>query len=210
MLTQAMSAAAPHLDINGTLFLVNREHMVDANYLPELRAANVPGTTRLMRPDAAEALEEMFAAAKTQKIALRAVSGYRNYQTQATIYKGRIAGGTKKSVVDAYVAIPGASEHQLGLAMDVGKMTGSNLTAAFGKSKEGQWLAKNCWKYGFIIRYQEGWEDITGYNAEPWHVRYVGKEYARMIYERKVPLETFLADLQVSLLIDMIKRDPKE
>ena len=100
---------------------------------------------------------------------------------------------------------PGPSEHQRGFAMDVGqKKSKAGLTASFGKTKGGKWVAENCWRFGFILRYQEGWEDITGYNYEPWHVRYVGKEHAQAMHEANVPMETYMADYQEKLLIHLI------
>ena len=96
---------------------------------------------------------------------------------------------------DAFVARPGTSEHQTGLTMDVGQRSLSsdkNLSGAFGDSRGGIWLKDNCWRFGFIIRYQDGWEDITGYSPEPWHIRYVGPEAAKKLHENNMPLEEFL------------------
>jgi D-alanyl-D-alanine carboxypeptidase len=77
--------------------------------------------------------------------------------------------------------------------MDLGQKTDKvNLTTSFGRTKGGKWVAENCWRFGFILRYQEGWEDVTGYAFEPWHVRYVGKENAQKIHEADMPLETYL------------------
>ena len=109
---------------------------------------------------------------------------------------------------DEYVARPGASEHQLGLAMDVGQLNStSDLTGSFGKTKGGIWLAQHCWEYGFILRYQEGWEEITGYSAEPWHVRYVGKEYAKRIFDSDEPFETWMNRFRTQRLLELIGDD---
>ncbi len=86
-------------------------------------------------------------------------------------------------------ALPGASEHQLGLAMDVAQRNSSQLNSGFGNTEAGKWVAANAYRFGFIVRYQEGMEDITGYSYEPWHIRYVGKEYANEIYAFGQPLE---------------------
>lgn len=195
MISTAMDEAAPQNDIDGTLFLLNRQWRVSESYEPETQIANVPGQIRQMRQEAALALEEMFAACKKETgKTLKAVSGYRSYARQATIYSNkleRVKGDEAKA--DEYVARPGASEHQSGMAMDVGQSGDDvNLTNSFGKTKGGKWVAEHCWEYGFILRYQEGWEDTTGYKYEPWHVRYVGKEAARQIQEKEMPLEDYL------------------
>ncbi len=206
MMNTSMTTAMPQLDVDGDLFLINRQYMISEEYVPELREAAVKGSVRRQRPDAAQALEEMFAAAKTEaKQTMISVSGYRSYGTQKNIYARKIknTGSTEKA--NEYVAVPGASEHQLGLAMDLGTTTNSGLTPAFGTTKAGKWVAQNAWRFGFIVRYQAGWEDITGYKAEPWHVRYIGIEHAQKVYEQNIPLETYLKDLQVSTLIDIIK-----
>lgn len=206
MLSNTADTAMPQLDVDGTLFLINRQYMITENYTPDLREAAVSGSVRNMRPDAAQALEALFAAAKKDgKVTLRTVSGFRSYGTQNNIYTRKLKTTGSVDRANEYVAVPGASEHQLGLAMDLGTVTNSSLTASFGNTKAGKWVAANAWRYGFIVRYQSGWEDITGYNAEPWHVRYVGKEYAQKVFEQNIPLETFIRDLQVSILIDIIE-----
>ncbi len=113
-----------------------------------------------------------------------------------------------KEKADEYVARPGASEHQLALAMDVGQESDKvNLTSSFGRTKGGKWVRENCWRFGFILRYDEGWEEITGYSYEPWHVRYVGKENAQRIYEANVPLETYLQAWRAEKLIEIVAED---
>jgi len=92
-----------------------------------------------------------------------------------------------------YVAYPGQSEHQTGLAMDLTNKAGVQkpLTEDFGQTKEGQWLLENAHLYGFIIRYPAGQEAVTGYNYEPWHIRYVGTEAAKSIYSGGQTLEEY-------------------
>ena len=178
MISSSLDAAAPQNDVDGFLFLQNRQWLASRAYEPETVTADVPGQIRQMRQEAALALEEMFDACKKDiGITLKAVSGYRSYARQETIYNNkleRVHGSVEKA--DEYVARPGASEHQTGLVMDVGQKSDKvNLTGGFGATKGGKWVAEHCWEYGFIIRYQKGWEEITGYEYEPWHVRYVGK-----------------------------------
>ena len=207
MATSSVQTIAPQNNVDGTLFIVNRTYRISKDYVPETVKAQVKGSLRSMRPDAAAALEEMFAACKEESgVTLVSVSGYRSYNKQSRIYKNKLenVGGSKEKA-DEYVARPGASEHQTGFAMDVGqKKSKAGLTASFGKTKGGKWVAENCWRFGFILRYQEGWEDITGYNYEPWHVRYVGKEHAQAMHEADVPMETYMADYQEKLLIHLI------
>jgi len=94
-----------------------------------------------------------------------------------------------------YVALPGQSEHQTGLAMDVTSESANwGLSNNFGETNEGKWLKDNCYKYGFILRYPEGKEDITGYNYEPWHIRYVGKKVSTYIYTNNITLEEFFSE----------------
>ncbi len=194
MISNSLLTAAPQNDVNGLLFLQNRQWRVSRYYEPVTLKADVPGQLQDMRADAAAALEEMFAACKAETgVTLKAVSGYRSYQRQATIYQNKLDRVKTEERADQYVARPGASEHQLGLAMDIGQKSDDvNLTSSFGRTKGGKWVAEHCWEYGFILRYQEGWEDVTGYAYEPWHVRYVGREYAQMIHEANMPLETWL------------------
>ena len=206
--SSAVDVAAPQHDPEGLLFLANREWRVTKAYIPEYRLTNVPGQVRNLRDDAATALEKMYAACKEEAgVTLVSVSGYRSYTKQTNIYNNKLKNVGSKAKADEYVARPGASEHQLALAMDVGQKGKTNLNAGFARTKGGQWLAENCWRFGFIIRYQAGWEKITGYEYEPWHVRYVGEEYAKMIYEKNVPFETFMKDLRESLLLDIVEGD---
>ena len=206
MISGSLTAVAPQNDVDGLLFLQNRQWRVSRYYEPETQKAGVPGQLQDMRPDAAAALEEMFAACKEETgVTLKAVSGYRSYQRQATIYQNKLDRVGTKEKADQYVARPGASEHQLGLAMDVGQKSDDvNLTSSFGRTKGGKWVAANCWKYGFILRYQEDWEDVTGYAYEPWHVRYVGKENARLIHEADMPLETYLLLLREDRMLEIL------
>ena len=209
-LSGALEKAAPQHNINGTLFLVNREWRVSDGYEPEdLREAEVPGRVREMRPEAAAALEEMFAACKEETGAtLLSVSGYRSYAKQSRLYKRKLEqvhGKVEKA--DEYVAPPGASEHHLGLAMDIGQQNRATLQKSFGETEGGIWARENCWRFGFILRYDEPWEAVTGYKFEPWHFRYVGKEWAKEIHDSKVPFETWMIRHRAEVLRDMLKEE---
>lgn len=204
MISSALTAAAPQNDINGLLYLQNRQWRSGSAYIPEVRVTDMVGKVRELRDDAATALEQMAAdCEKETGEILVSVSGYRSYQTQATIYQRKQKKvGTKRA--DEYVARAGASEHQLGLAMDLGWDDYHGTSDKFIRSKAGAWATENCWKYGFILRYQAGWEDVTGYKQEEWHFRYVGRENAHRIYQNQMPLETYLILLRQEVLMDIV------
>jgi D-alanyl-D-alanine carboxypeptidase len=181
------------------LALVNKEQSLPANYKPnDLVIPNVPFTfaetnveKRYMRAEAAKALEEMFAKAKEEQIFLYAVSGYRSYERQKALFDAEVNRVGKDKAVMA-VAIPGRSEHQTGLAVDITSPSVQyEITQAFGETKEGKWVAEHAHEFGFIIRYPKGKEGITGYQYEPWHLRYVGKKAAKIIFEKRITLEEY-------------------
>ena len=208
VLSGALKEAAPQHDADGLLFLVNRQYMVTDAYEPaELREAQVPGQVRQMRPEAAAALEEMYAACKEETGAtLISVSGYRSYTKQSRLYAAKLR-RVNNNVAKAqeYVAPPGASEHHLGLAMDIGQQSKAALSAKFADTPGGIWAKENCWRFGFILRYGEEWESVTGYKYEPWHFRYVGKDLAKEIHDANVPFETWLIGYRVRVLQNMLK-----
>ena len=203
----ALNTAAPQHDVNGLLFLVNRQYTVSSVYEPaDLMMSDVPGQVRRMRPAAAEALREMFQACKEETgCQLLSISGYRSYGKQEGIYLRKLR-SVKKDVEKAqeYVAPPGASEHQTGMAMDIGQKNKVHLEESFRDTVGGKWCLENCWRFGFILRYDQGWEDVTGYQYEPWHFRYVGKDYAKAIHEAHMPLETWLINYRVKVLQNLL------
>lgn len=177
-------------DENSLTVCVNQKRTLSSSYkpkdlvLPNVRAMNSKSSL-YMREEAARALENLFNAAEEEGLYLYATSGYRSYSTQKSIY----------NPYSGYSAPPGASEHQLGLAMDITLAEyGSRLYVKFGQSKEGIWVKENAHKYGFIIRYLEGKEDITGYKYEPWHIRYLGVELATELYEKGITLEEYYGE----------------
>ncbi len=204
----SMDKGMPQMDVEGQLFLVNRQQEMSDAYVPETAEADVTGTTRLMRPDAALALEEMFKTAKKEaKITFVTVSGYRSFPKQQLVYGNKVKATGSEKKAQEYVAPPGASEHQLGLAMDVGaKGAPSGLNGSFGKTKAGKWLKENAHRFGFIIRYPQEWEEVTGYKYEPWHIRYVGIEHAAAMHEQKIPMETYVQSLQAESILDILEQ----
>lgn len=183
----------------GSLFLVNREYMISSAFVPsDLRKPDVRNASSniLLRDTAASALESMFQAALDEAgLQLVALSGYRSYSTQAAIHQRKVDAVGKKAALRVS-APPGASEHQLGLAMDLCTTYDSSLTERFADTPEGQWVEKNAFRFGFIIRYRGEWEEITGYAWEPWHIRYVGPEHARRLYDLNIPLEYYVMALK--------------
>ena len=210
ILSGALDEAAPQHDADGLLFLVNRQYRISDAFTPDdLTEAQVPGQVREMRAEAAAALEEMYAACLEETgCQLISVSGYRSYSKQEKLYKAKLQRvNGKKELAEEYVAPPGASEHHLGLAMDIGQQSKPTLNEKFAETEGGIWARENCWRFGFILRYGEEWEDITGYKYEPWHFRYVGKDLAKEIHDANVPFETWLTEYRVRVLQELLKEE---
>lgn len=161
--------------------IANKTYPLPKDYNPGLNGEMYEAFEKLRSDAAAEGLDIFF------------MSGFRSHEEQQAVYKG----WAKKYdyEADRVSARPGHSEHQLGLAIDV-----NSIEFSFADTPEGIWLAENCWKYGFIIRYKEGTEDITGYMFEPWHIRYLG-EIAEEVHFSGLTLEEYLG-------IDSVYRDP--
>ncbi|MCR8658886.1 M15 family metallopeptidase [Paenibacillus endoradicis] len=185
-------------DAESVAVMVNPNYKLPEDYSPkDLVYPDVRFTfddkidKRKMRQAAATALEEMFEAAEVDGIYLAGVSAYRSHETQKALFKRYVErDGYEKA--KTYSAEPGTSEHETGLAIDVSGSTGKCAAEdCFGGTVEAIWLAKNAANYGFIIRYPEGKEDITGYKYEPWHLRYVGVEIAKEIDSEGLTLEEY-------------------
>ena len=144
-------------------------------------------------PKAKAAFEKMAAAAKNEGFELVPFSGFRSYEYQQSLYD-RYVSRDGKDAADRYSARPGYSEHQSGLAFDIGEKGKEDLwlTDAFGESAAGKWLVDNAHKYGFILRYPKGKENITGYMYESWHFRYLDGDTAAKVYEAGITLEEYL------------------
>lgn len=181
------AAPAPDVDSPESLtVIVNKRRPLPADYVPadliELPAQLSPQTATL-RPAAAEATQALFAAAAADDIDLTVISAYRSYAYQQELYDGYVAQhGTAHA--DTVSAQPGASEHQTGLAIDVDSTAGQHtLTQSFGQTDAGRWLAAHARDYGFVIRYPDGAQEVTGFHYEPWHLRYFGEQFATRIAE---------------------------
>lgn len=183
------------------LRLVNKANLLDKNYPPQdidmyqlvHTDARKVSTDDQVRKIANDALVAMFDAAAAEGITLYVKSAYRSYQTQDTMHYNRVKDMGRD---DGMVQSAGASDHQTGLGVDVVSKAWSDrkLNADFAKTAEGKWLAENCTRFGFVIRYPEGKSDITGIGFEPWHMRYVGTEVARYMTAMGLTLEEFTAE----------------
>lgn len=163
----------PGTYIKGIL-IVNKKYSLPANYNPGVDQT------------ASAALKQLQQAASTAGHNIPLISGFRSYSRQQTLYNNYVA-RDGQALADTYSARPGHSEHQTGLAFDVGKLDNN-----YGSTPAGIWLKENCHKYGFIIRYPKGKESITGYQYEPWHIRYLGVEHATKIMNQNITLEEYL------------------
>ena len=175
----------------GFLWLVNSENPLPESYTPKgLR--NYHGKMLLQEPG--EKFGEMLMAMQNEGLqTLQLQSGFRCYNHQKVVLRQREREvgqlQAKKSVQQ-----PGASEHQLGLALDVS--LNGKLEQAFGDTPEGMWLKGNCHKFGFILRYPANKTAITGISYEPWHLRYVGHPHASIMFEMDFALEEYLEFLR--------------
>lgn len=186
-------------DNDWRLILVNKQHYIPENYEVSLVSIN-GNASKQVDERVVEELEAMLSLAREDGIPLMIVSAYRSEDRQTSLFNTKVRKYMSKgmSYMDSYseasgsVTPPGTSEHQLGLAVDILGSGQSSLTEKFSETEAGIWLKKNCADYGFILRYPEGKEDITGIIYEPWHFRYVGKEHAQKIMDRGITLEEYL------------------
>jgi D-alanyl-D-alanine carboxypeptidase len=182
--------------------LINKTHPLSSSYVPpdlvNVLDYGLPCThgadssVNDLRLPAAEALKSMFDAASAQGYTLYCASGYRSYALQESIFESNVS-TYGEDYANTFSARPGQSEHQTGLAMDItSESAGFALSSSFGSTAEGIWVAQNAHKYGFIIRYPAGAESITGYQYEPWHLRYLGVDLATAVYNSGLTYEEYL------------------
>ena len=170
--------------------LINGEHPLPEGYIPEqLTDIGLPfqaasgDSRRLLEIRAAQAASRLFQSAQRDGLNLYGISGYRSYQRQKQLYSK-----------NPYIAAPGTSEHQSGLALDVScAEVGFTLTEAFACTNEGLWLVRNASLFGFILRYPKGKEAITGFPWEPWHIRYVTRALSNYLTLTGQTLEEYYA-----------------
>lgn len=186
--------------------LVNKKQAISTDYVPaNLVVPNVPTRTDVsvneqsVRQIITGPLEEMFAAAKQAGHNLMIGSAYRPADLQQ-FYFNSYSAAWGVATAEQYSAHPGHSEHQLGLSVDISTLSREcYLSECFITTPDGQWLAKNAYKYGFTLRYNKGKEAITGYQHEPWHYRYVGVDLATALFESNLALEEAWPYMQEAL-----------
>lgn len=171
--------------------LVNKYYSLPSKYAPDDIVSmssqySYPGNS--IRKEVYDAFKEMALAAKENKITLIVNSSYRDYKTQKDIYDD-YADKNGKEYADKFAARPDYSEHQTGLALDI--FTPGAGMKTFGETDAFKWLLNNSYKYGFILRYPEGKEKITGYAYEAWHYRYLGKDLAKKVYESGLTFDEY-------------------
>ncbi len=181
--------------------IINKQIALAPDFHPEdLVQPDVPwaevSNYRYMRQVAAEALEDLFEAAAEDGHTLLGRTGYRSFEAQESIFINFVNNNSYEEA-RTFSAKPGQSEHQTGLAMDItAASVGGRLTQDLGSTEEGQWVGENAHKNGFIIRYPEGKEHITGYIYEPWHLRYVGRDLATELYESGLTMEEYFGGVE--------------
>ena len=176
--------------------LVNRENPVPPDYRESIEIARIAvdeGFSVLLEKEAAEKYLQLKQHLSSLGIHVELLSGYRLRETQERIWNESVA-AHGEAHTQRYVAKPGFSEHQTGLALDLtlydasGNAVADDDFEAYGK------LHPHLHEFGFIVRYPAGKEDVTGYPFEPWHIRYVGKEAATVIHERGWTLEEYVSN----------------
>ncbi|MBE5881752.1 MAG: D-alanyl-D-alanine carboxypeptidase family protein [Lachnospiraceae bacterium] len=182
------------------IMLINKQHPIPDDY--EFTLAVIKGSMKCDERIIPE-LQQMMQAAQNDGVSLVIRSPYRDYERQIYLFNRKIKNymKSKMSYLESYrttaqaVTVPGASEHQVGLALDITSDTYTTLTEGFADTEAGEWLENHSYEYGFILRYPDGKEDITGISFEPWHFRYVGKNAAKYMYDHELTLEEFVAQL---------------
>ncbi|WP_215145300.1 M15 family metallopeptidase [Exiguobacterium qingdaonense] len=190
-----------NLELN-EMILVNKQIALPVNYQPsDLVEANIDfvdstvGERRMLRKEAARAIEDLMNDAKAAGIDLKGTSAFRSYAYQVNLFNAYVERDGKEQAMK-YSAPPGHSEHQTGLAIDVSSASVNyQLTQGLGETVEGKWLADHAHQYGFIIRYQKAFEEVTGYMYEPWHLRYIGVEHAKRVHALNQPYEQYLEEI---------------
>lgn len=183
---------------NWQLLLINEEHPLAMDYVPPSLTAI--DTSHSVDSRIAADLQEMLADGAAQGLNMYVTSSYRSYERQTELFnegmQTRMDSGLTPlesyQATKSSVALPGASEHQAGLAVDIIAAAYPELDERQGDTPEQQWLMAHCQEYGFILRYPKGTQSITGITYEPWHYRYVGKEAAQEITEQGITLEEYL------------------
>ena len=171
--------------------LVNKYNQLPGDYVPQLEPLGSQYGKGSLHPQAAQAFRQMADAAAADGLRLQSVSAYRSYSTQTGLYRNYV-NQSGQTTADTFSAQAGHSEHQTGLALDINV---ARTSAHFENTAEFSWLQEHCAQFGFILRYPQDKDAITGYRFEPWHYRYVGTEIAQICMEQNLTYEEYLAAL---------------
>lgn len=196
------------MDLDVTV-LVNKEHILDKDYVPlemyvvdenegNFHQFKDASLKPMLRSDIKEYVDKLINDAQGLGLPIIVDSGYRSYNYQQVVLDALI----KEKGDEAFklVALPGASEHQTGLAIDFAYYeNGIYNDDVKENDKEAIWLKNNAWKYGFILRYPKGKENVTGYNFEPWHFRFVGLKLAKYLFKNDLTLEEYYKSSNITL-----------
>lgn len=193
--TTESTTTAPR-DVNSVSVLVNKDNPVPDGWQVDL--VNLRNNQQIDRRAYGD-LQKMFDDARTAGCDPIIRSSYRTHQKQTSLYNNKVSeyknqGNSEakaKELAAGWVAVPGTSEHELGLALDIVSSENKNLDESQMDSKCQRWLIENSWKYGYILRYPNDKKEITKINFEPWHYRYVGKDVAKEIHEKGICLEEY-------------------
>ena len=183
----------PARNLNNKFILVNKYYYLEEDYVPndleELNKQYALNNMKMVK-DAKEAFETMSKDAKKEGLKIIAMSTYRDYAYQTTLYNNYVKQDGKEAA-DTYSGRPGFSEHQTGYAVDV--YNDDESYTNFHLTKEFKWMQEHAKEYGFILRFPKGKENETGYQYESWHYRYVGLEAATYITEKNITFEEYYA-----------------
>lgn len=191
------------------IVLVNKEHILDKDYVPlemyvvdenenNFHQFKDASLKPMLRSDIKEYVDKLINDAQGLGLPIIVDSGYRSYNYQQVVLDALI----KEKGDEAFklVALPGVSEHQTGLAIDFAYYeNGIYNDDVKENDKEAIWLKNNAWKYGFILRYPKGKENVTGYNFEPWHFRFVGLKLAKYLFKNDLTLEEYYKNSNITL-----------
>lgn len=184
---------------NDLLVLVNKQYKLPSTYAPSdlVKASNSGirrGDNYYLRNILIQDLTDMINDSKALGIDLSIVSGYRSYQTQVSTYNYWLSKNNNNvEYVDTFSARPGHSQHQLGTVIDFSTNEINDVLGdTFANTNAYKWLVENAYKYGFVISYPKGYENITGYKYESWHYRYIGKSNALEMKNSNIILEKYL------------------
>lgn len=186
------------------LFLVNVDNKLASDYIPGdlvdvVNTRDDGRNTQKMRACAEKALEALFIEAEKQGMTyvnpssgygLSVMSAYRSYSYQTELFNNKVAQLGSEEAASKIVQYPGASEHQSGLCCDMHNIPSADTS--YESDDSAKWLAENCYKFGFILRYPKDKTDITGVSYEPWHFRFVGRYHASRIHELGLCLEEYM------------------